>query len=158
MLASAVQMASLQHLPASLLLGRSGAAARRDQSRDRHFARVFATTVVNAAAAGRVCLLHRMALCSAHGYAGFIASPGGGPLPFWARSTARARMNSGSSSGCSGVGAAVAMACGHLSFLARARTAVAVLSLMGLTCGICRALLHWSIGSGHGGASQKGGY
>ena len=44
-------MASLQHLalPALLLLRGSGAATRRGQSRDRHFARVFASTVVNAA-------------------------------------------------------------------------------------------------------------
>ena len=38
------------------------------------------------------CVWHRMAVCSAHGYAGSIASPGGGPLPFWACSTAPARM------------------------------------------------------------------
>ena len=89
-----VQMASSQQLAlhSLLLFARSEAAARRGQSRDRHFARVFAIPVVNAADADCVCLWHRMALCSAHGYAGSIASPGGGPLPFWACSTARARM------------------------------------------------------------------
>ena len=60
----------------------------------------------------QACVWHRVAVCSAHGYAGSIASPGGGPLPFWACSTAPARMavTSGSSNrchnGCSGVGAA----------------------------------------------------
>ena len=51
MSASVVQMARLQQLalPALLLVRGSGAAARRGQSRDRHFARVFASTVVNAA-------------------------------------------------------------------------------------------------------------
>ena len=47
----------------------------------------FRIHVVNAAVADRVCLWHRMALCSAHVYAGSIASPGGGALPFWACST-----------------------------------------------------------------------
>ena len=88
-----VQMASLQQLalPALLLLGRNGAAFRRCRSRDRHFARVFASTVVNAADADHVCLWHRMAMCSAHGYAGPIVPRRGGTallgmqLGKWAR-------------------------------------------------------------------------
>ena len=31
----------------------------------------------------QACVWHRLAVCSAHGHAGSIASPGGGPLPFW---------------------------------------------------------------------------
>ena len=77
---SAVQIARLQQLalPSLLLAGESGAAGRKSRSRVRHFAMVFASTVVNAADADRMCVWHRMAVCSAHGHAGSIASPGGG--------------------------------------------------------------------------------
>ena len=63
-----VQMACLQQLasPALLLLGGSGVAARRGQSRDRHFARVFACTVVNAADADQCVSVapHGHVLCT----------------------------------------------------------------------------------------------
>ena len=155
------QIAALLQLawPASLLLAGSGAAARKGRSRVRHFAMLFASTVVNAANADHaprcVCVApHGCVLCT--WLCGIHCVPRRGATALLGTQHGTGAHDSGSSSGCSGVGAAVAMACGRLSFLAR--TAVAVLSLMGLACGICRALLHWSIGSGHGGASQKGGY
>ena len=125
-----VQMASLQQLAlhSLLLLGRSEAVARRGQSRDRHFARVFAIPVANAADADCVGLWHRMALCSAHGHAGSIASPGGGPLPFWACSTAPARIAAAAATGAA-AWALLAMACGR-------RSASVVGSLSGTSLGL----------------------
>ena len=60
------------------------------------------------------CAWHRMAVCSAHGYAGSIASPGGGALPFWACSTAPARMAVAAATGAV-AWALLAMACGRRS-------------------------------------------
>ena len=84
--------ATSQQLFVLLLLAASWPAARKGKSRDRHFAMVLLSTVVNAADADhaprlRVRVWHRMAVCFAHDYAVSIASPGGGPLSLWARST-----------------------------------------------------------------------
>ena len=129
-----VQIAALLQLawPASLLHAGSGAAARKGQSWVRHFAMPFASSVVNAANADHaprcVGVWHRMAVCSAHGYAGSIASPGGGALPFWACIMAAARMTVAAAT-VSAAWAQLAMACGHRSASALWLCALSVISL-----------------------------
>jgi len=64
-----------------------GRGSQRQISRSS-FSNGLLSTVVNAADADHMCLWHRVAVCSAHGHAGSIASPGGGPLSFRACSKA----------------------------------------------------------------------
>ena len=111
-------MASLHQLawPALLLLGGSGAASHRGQSRDRHFARVFAATVVNAADTDRhapsVCVAPRgCVLCTWRCGIHCVPRRGGTALLGMhhgssAHDSGSSAHDSGSSNGFSGVGAA----------------------------------------------------
>ena len=116
MLASVVQTVALLQLawPALLLLAGSGAAARKGRSRVRHFAMPFASTVVNAANADHaprcVCVApHGCVLCT--WLCGIHCVPRRGATALLGMQHGTSAHGSGSSNGCSGVGAAVAMAC-----------------------------------------------
>ena len=90
-----------------------------------------------------LCVWHRMAVCFAHYYAVPIASPGGGPLSLWARSTAGARVGSGGSSSASGTcvvllpflsSASIAPASGIADLIAPDHRTVAVTSCVIALC------------------------
>jgi len=101
-------LAAALALPALLLLGGSGAAARKGRSRVRHFAMPFASTVVNAANADHasrcVCVApHGCVLCTWLG--GIHCVPRRGATALLGMQHGTSAHGSGSN-GCSGVGAA----------------------------------------------------
>ena len=108
---SVVQIAALLQLawPASLQLARSGAAAGKGRSRVLHFAMPFASTVVNVANADHaprcMCVApHGCVLCT--WLCGIHCVPRRGATALLGMQHGTGAHGSGSSNGCSGVGAA----------------------------------------------------